>query len=217
MLVTKHRILLVDDHQLIIDGIKGMFVGDEHLDFSFEANDGLNALDLIKTHSNEIDLVITDVNMPTLSGIELCLEIKKHFPHIKVLVLSMYQNSTVVKEALQAEADGYIIKNTGKLDFSKAIHRILDGGTYFSEAILPLIYKEVQKENKKKEALSVLTEREIDVLKLIVKEMTSEEIAEKLFISKKTVDNHRQNLLHKTESKSTVGLVKFALNCGLEF
>jgi DNA-binding NarL/FixJ family response regulator len=217
MLVTKHRILLVDDHQLIIDGIKGMFVGDEHLDFSFEANDGLNALDLIKTHSNEIDLVITDVNMPTLSGIELCLEIKKHFPHIKVLVLSMYQNSTVVKEALQAEADGYIIKNTGKLDFSKAIHRILDGGRYFSEAILPLIYKEVQKENKKKEALSVLTEREIDVLKLIVKEMTSEEIAEKLFISKKTVDNHRQNLLHKTESKSTVGLVKFALNCGLEF
>ena len=216
MLTNKHNILLVDDHQLIIDGIKGMFAKDENLQFNFEANDGLNALDLIKANANEIDLVITDVNMPTLSGIELCGEIKKEFPHIKVLILSMYQNSTVVKEALQAEADGYIIKNAGKSDFLKAINRILDGGTYFSEAILPLIYKEVQKENKKKEALTILTEREIDVLKLIVKELTSEEIAEKLFISKKTVDNHRQNLLHKTESKSTVGLVKFALNCGLE-
>lgn len=212
---NSYSILVVDDHQLIIDGIKGMFINDTKLNFCLEANDGLTALQLVKENPKSVDLIITDVNMPTLNGIELCLEIKKEFPEIKVLILSMYQNSTVVKEAIQSEADGYIVKNAGKSDFSKAIYRILGGGTYFSEAILPLIYREVQKENNKKEALAVLTEREIEVLKLIVQELTSEEIAERLFISKKTVDNHRQNLLHKTDSKSTVGLVKFAINCGL--
>lgn len=216
MKAKNYQILLVDDHQLIIDGIKSLFDQDEHLHFSYEANDGLNALELIKAHSDELDLVIADVNMPTLSGVELCQEVKKLFPHIKVLILSMYQNTTVIKEALQAEADGYMVKNTGKKEFSMAIHRILDGGTYYSESIIPLIYNEIQKENKKREALSNLTEREVEVLSLIVKELTSEEIAKLLFISKKTVDNHRQNLLSKTDSKSTVGLVKFALKCGIE-
>lgn len=216
MTENTYKILIVDDHQLIIDGIKSLFKDEPQLVFTYEANDGVSGKEIIQEHHEEIQLIIADVNMPGISGIELCQFVKQHYPHIKVLILSMYQNSSVVKEAIIAEADGYIIKNTGKKDFSKALHRILDGGTYYSEAIIPIIYKEFQKEQEKKEAISILTQREIEVLMLIGKELTSEEIANQLFISKKTVDNHRQSLLHKTESKSTVGLVKFAIKCGLD-
>lgn len=216
MTENKNTILIVDDHQLIIDGIKSLFKDEPQLVFTYEANDGVSGKEIIQEHHEEIQLIIADVNMPGISGIELCQFVKQQYPHIKVLILSMYQNTSVVKEAIIAEADGYIIKNTGKKDFSKALHRILDGGTYYSEAIIPIIYKEFQKEQEKKEAISILTQREIEVLMLIGKELTSEEIANQLFISKKTVDNHRQSLLHKTESKSTVGLVKFAIKCGLD-
>lgn len=211
-----HRIFLVDDHQLILDGIKSLFSDDTNLEFVQMANDGLTALEWIESNPAALDLVIADVNMAGLSGIQLCEKIKRNFPHIKVLILSMHQNSAVIKEALVAEADGYIVKNTGKMEFSRAIYRIMDGGTYYSEAIWPLIYKEMQRETQKREAISLLSEREREVLELIVQELTSEEIAEKLFISKKTVDNHRQHLLTKTNSKSTVGLVKFAIKSGLE-
>lgn len=216
MLEKEFNIMLIDDHQLIIDGIKSMFTEEKRIHFAFEANDGLTAREIISENHDKIDLIIADVNMPGLTGIELCQFVKHNFNDIKVLILSMYQSTSVVKEAVFAEADGYIIKNTGKVDFSKALFRILDGGTYYSEAIMPLIYKEYQKEQEKKEAISILSQREIEVLALIVKELTSEEIANQLFISKKTVDNHRQSLLHKTHSKSTVGLVKFAIKCGLE-
>jgi DNA-binding NarL/FixJ family response regulator len=209
------NILLVDDHQLIIDGIKSLFQDEKHLVFSFEANDGLSAKEIITANHENIHLIIADINMPGMSGIELCHFVKQHYSHIKVLILSMYQSTSVVKEALFAEADGYILKNTGKNDFAKALFRILDGGTYFSEAIIPIIYKEYHKEQEKKQAVSMLTKRETEVLILIAKELTSEEIANQLFISKKTIDHHRQSLLSKTGSKSTVGLVKFAIKNGL--
>ena len=115
-----------------------------------------------------------------------------------------------------AEADGYILKNAGKTELLQALHRISNGGTYFSQDIVPIIYNQYHKQKIQDEQLAQLSVREKEVLSLIVKECTSEEIAEKLFISKKTVDNHRQHLLEKTKCKSTVGLVKFAIKSGLE-
>jgi DNA-binding NarL/FixJ family response regulator len=212
---NKATILIVDDHQLIIDGIKSMLHDESRLNIKFESNDGKQALEMIDENKEELDLIITDVNVPGLSGIELCIEVKKKYPNLKVLILSMYENSSIIKEALLAEADGYIVKNSNKDVFLNAIFRVLDGGTFFSESIIPLIYKELKKENNKKEALSKLSSREIEVLKLIINEQTSEEIASILNISKKTVDNHRQNILTKTNCKSTVGLVKYAINSGL--
>jgi len=211
----KSHILIVDDHQLIIDGIKSLFRDETQLVFSFEANDGITAQKLIDANHENIQLIIADVNMPGITGIELCKYVKQNYSDIKVLILSMYQTISVVKEAIFAEADGYILKNTGKNDFSEAVRKVLDGGTYYSEAIIPIIYKEYHKEKEKKEAISILTPREIEILILIGKELTSEEISNKLFISKKTVDNHRQNILNKTGSRSTVGLVKFAIKTGL--
>ena len=181
-----------------------------------EANNGQEAMDLIQMQPQQYHLLLTDISMPLLSGTELCRMIKSQFPHIQVLVLSMYNNPQAVKEAVLAEADGYILKNSGRTELLQALHRITNGGTYFSQDIVPIIYGQYQKQKVKDEKLNVLSPREREILSLIVKEFTSEEIAEKLFISKKTVDNHRQNLFIRCNCKSTVGLVKYALANGLE-
>lgn len=210
------NILIVDDHQMVIDGIKSMLLNDEKYRISAEANDGEIAFDLITANPEQYDLLLTDISMPILSGTELCNRVKSRFAHIQVLVLSMYNNAVAVKEAVMAEADGYILKNSGRDELLKALHRITNGGTYFSQDIVPIIYGQYQKQKVKDEQLNVLSPREREVLSLIVKELTSEEIAERLFISKKTVDNHRQNLFAKCNCKSTVGLVKYAIYNSLE-
>jgi len=211
----KINILIADDHQMVIDGLKMMLDGDVYQVIS-EANNGQEAMDLIQMQPQQYHLLLTDISMPLLSGTELCRMIKSQFPHIQVLVLSMYNNPQAVKEAVLAEADGYILKNSGRTELLQALHRITNGGTYFSQDIVPIIYGQYQKQKVKDEKLNVLSPREREILSLIVKEFTSEEIAEKLFISKKTVDNHRQNLFIKCNCKSTVGLVKYALANGLE-
>lgn len=210
------RILIADDHQMIIDGIKGMLGNDTPYQITGEAINGQDAYDMIQQQPDKYDLLVTDVSMSHLSGIELCRMVKAQFPQIKVLVLSMYSSSTVIREALAAEADGYILKNTGRDEFLRALHRICDGGTYFTQDILPVIYQQFQKEKKQQDELAVLSTREKEVLALIIREYTSAEIADKLFISKKTVDNHRQNILTKTNCKTTIGLVKYAIRNGLE-
>ena len=209
-------VLLADDHQLVLDGIKSMLASEKSYAIAGEANNGQQALDLITASPDKFQLLITDISMPGLSGVELCKLVKAQFPEIKILMLSMYNGISVVKEAIAAEADGYILKSTGKDEFLNALHRITGGGTYFAQDILPILYNQFQKERKQTEELSALSTREKEILGLILKEHTSEEIGEKLFISKKTVDNHRANILEKTGCKSTIGLVKYAIRNGVE-
>jgi len=209
------RILIVDDHQMIIDGIKGMLQYQHKYQITAEANNGEEALALLQTSPQDYDMLLTDISMPLLTGIELCKAVKAKHPHIKVLILSMYSGNAVVKEAIMAEADGYILKKAGRDEFLTALHRISEDGTYFAQETLPIIYKQYQGERRTGDIGVLLSVREKEVLDLIVKEFTSEEIAKKLFISKKTVDTHRANLLEKTQSKSTIGLVKFAIKNGL--
>lgn len=209
------NILIADDHQMVIDGLK-MMLDHQSYHVVSEANNGQEAIDLINANPQKYDLVLTDISMPLLSGTELCKMIKAQFPHIQVLILSMYNNAQAVKEAVLAEADGYILKNSGRNELLQALHRITNGGTYFSQDIVPIIYGQYQKQKAQDEKLNMLSPREKEILLLIVKELTSEEIAEKLFISKKTVDNHRQHLFVKCNCKSTVGLVKYAIANGLE-
>lgn len=209
------NILLADDHQLMIDGIKDMLSKSTQYQIVGEANNGQVAYEIIASNPDKYQLLLTDISMPLLTGTELCRMVKNEYPHIKVLILSMYNNVTAVKEAVFAEADGYILKNAGRDELLQALHRIVDGGTYFSQDIVPIIYNQYHKEKIQDEQLMKLSAREREILSLIVKEMTSEEIADKLFISKKTVDNHRQHILEKTNCKSTVGLVKLAVKLGL--
>lgn len=212
---TPVNILLADDHQLMIDGIKDMLSKNNYYRIAGEANDGQAAYEMIAANPGRFQLLLTDISMPLLTGTELCKMVKTEFPHIQVIILSMYNNTTAVKEAIFAEADGYILKNAGRDELLKALHRIIDGGTYFSQDIVPVIYNQYHKQKHQDEKLSLLSSREKEVLSLIMKELTSEEIALKLFISKKTVDNHRQHIMEKTNCKSTVGLVKFAVKLGI--
>jgi two-component system, NarL family, nitrate/nitrite response regulator NarL len=203
---NKINIMLADDHQMMIDGMKDILGRDDQYSVRAEANNGQVAYEMLAANPAKFQLLLTD----------MCKMVKNEFPHIQVLILSMYNNATAVQEAVFAEADGYILKNAGKEELLKAVHRIVNGGTYFSQDIVPLIYKQYHKEKIENEKLGQLSSREKEVLSLIVKEYTSEEIAEKLFLSKKTVDNHRQHLLEKTGCKSTVGLVKFAIKLNLD-
>lgn len=210
------NILIADDHQMVIDGLKSMLEQDSIYKVVDEAVNGQMAYEMLAANPERYQLLLTDISMPLLSGTQLCKMIKSQFPHIQVLILSMYNNATAVKEAVFAEADGYILKNTGRTELLKALHRISDGGTYFSQDIIPIIYNQYNQQKDQDQQLALLSVREKEVLALIVKELTSEEIAQKLFISKKTVDHHRQSILEKTNCKSTVGLVKFAIRLGFE-
>lgn len=210
---SKINILIVDDHQLVIDGLKSMLANEKNYVIKGEALNGQQALEMITSKPEAYQLVVTDITMPLMSGIELCKIIKEQFPHIKVLILSMHNSITFVKDALNAEADGYMLKNTGQDEFIKAIERVLVDGTYFSQDILPIILNLFQKE-KKETLKNTLTQREKEVLELIVQEYTSKEIAEKLFISKQTVDTHRINIMQKTDCKTLVGLIKYAIQSG---
>jgi len=205
------NILIADDHQLIIDGIKSMLVDNKNYSILGEANNGKEAFEIIAAQPNSYHVIITDISMPESDGIELCRKIKKHYPFIKVLVMSMYSKPVIIKECIEAEADGFLLKNAGREEFFTALYRVTNDGTYFSQEVIPIIYGQMKKEKKQENEMQNITAREKEILKLIVQELTSEEIAQKLFISKKTVDNHRAHLLEKTNSKSTIGLVKFAL------
>ena len=209
-------IIIADDHQMVVDGIKSMLQNESDYVITDEAINGQSAFNMIAATPEKYNILLTDISMPLLSGIELCKMVKAQFPHIQVLMLSMYSNGPAVKEAVLAEADGYILKSSGKEELLSAIYRIKNGGTYFSQDILPIIYSQYTKQKTQDKELHNLSVREKEVLSLIVKEFTSEEIANKLFISKKTVDNHRQNLFAKCNCKSTIGLVKYAIKNGLD-
>jgi len=207
------NIILVDDHQMLIDGIKALLKKEKNMSFVGTANNGNDALKLIE--QLKPNLVITDINMPEMSGIELTKIIKKNFPEIKVLVLTMFNEKAIISEILSSEAEGYILKNTGREELVKAINKIASNGTFFSSEVIETLMKEVKKENKKEKATAQLTPREIEIIKLIVEELSTAEIAEKLFISPRTIDTHRKHILEKTQSKTVVGLIKYAFEFNL--
>ena len=207
------NIFLVDDHKIVIDGIKSMLHGNEFFNVSGFALNGTDALAMIHSNEISIDIVITDIFMPGISGTDLCHTIKQFNSQIKVLILSMHNHVDYVKAAIDADADGYMLKTIGQAELVNALQAIAEKGAYFSQEIIPLLFKQV-KQNHSNHPPVKLTHRELEILDLILKEFTSREIAEKLFISKQTVDSHRFSIMEKTGSKSIVGLLKYALRTG---
>jgi len=203
-------ILIVDDHQMFIDGIKLLLKKIQRINLIYEALNGKAALEIIK--EQKIDLVITDINMPEMTGLELTRIIKADYPNIKIMVLSMYNDKGIVREIIDAEAEGYILKNTGKVELATAINKIADGGTYYSNEVISIMMEDYK---KGKAQVQELSERELEILKLICRELTTVEIAEKLFISPLTVETHRKHMLQKTHSKTVVGLIKYAIKFNL--
>jgi len=206
------RILVVDDHQVLIDGLKSLLKKDAMVHFAFEANSGEEALHIIKNHHDEIDLIMTDISMKGISGLELTREVKQKYPEIKILVLSMYNEPEVVDAILSSEAEGYILKNSGKAELQDAIRKICQGSSYYSTEVISSYMRHRNGEGKKhkKDIRDILTTREVQIVQLICEELTTAEIAERLFISPRTVDTHRKHILEKTDSKSVVSLIKLA-------
>lgn len=210
---TPTKILLVDDHELILTGLQALLNQEPNLQVVALANNGLAALNLLKTEA--VDIVITDVKMPEMNGIVLTQNIKQKYPAIKVLVLTLYNDREYVTEILNADADGYLLKNVGQQELIKAINHIVNNGTYYSQEIVSILKTEMKEKQTQNNVLQELSKRELEVINLICQEYSSNEIAEKLFISKATVDVHRKNILQKTGVKNLVGLIRFALQNGI--
>lgn len=206
------RILAVDDHQVLIDGLMSLLKKDSLVQFVHEANSGEEALQILEKHHSEIDMIMTDIAMPGISGLELTREVKQRYPRIKVLVLSMYNEPEVVDAILSSEAEGYILKNSGKAELQDAIQKICQGSSYYSAEVISSFMRHRNGERKKdkKDIRDMLTSREVEIVQLICEELTTAEIADRLFISPRTVDTHRKHILEKTASKSVVSLIKLA-------
>lgn len=210
------KVIIVDDHQIFLDGLKEVFKAFDEIEIVGEANDGVDLIDLLSKTS--CDVILMDVNMPKMDGKDATKYVKAHFPNVKVLMLTMHDTKAYIEKLIKAGADGYLLKNTAKGELKKAISAVCEGQNYYSPMVTQTVMSSMREEKAvKAEYGSVeLTDREKDVLTLIAKEMTSHEIAEKLFISHHTVESHRKNLIAKLGVRSLAGLVKYAVKIGLD-
>lgn len=203
----KISIGLVDDHKIILDGLMALFENEADYEIAFASTKPKEILQHLE--NTPVDVLITDVMMPSMTGNELAIMVRNHFPHIKILALSMNGQGLIIDEMINSsDINGYILKDDGKSDLIAAIDKIANGGIYFSEAVL----KELESfSEKKKRADPVhLSKREIEIIALIEKEHSNKEIATALFISENTVETHRKNIFRKTNTSSVIGLVKYA-------
>jgi DNA-binding NarL/FixJ family response regulator len=209
------RILLVDDHQIILDSLSFMFSSIPNIEISGSLSDSKKVIQFLE--NNELDIVVTDFNMPQMTGVDLTLQIKEKFHDVKVLLLTMVEDAPNIREAIKAGVDGYVLKKAGKDELEKAIRSIYAGKKYFSEAVIDELAASAVTDlnNTSPQTIHHLTSREIEILRLIAKELPSNQIAEKLFISMATVETHRRNLMQKLGVKTSIGMVKYAWKHGL--
>jgi two-component system nitrate/nitrite response regulator NarL len=204
----KIKLFIVDDHQMLIDGIKSLLMNEEDFELIGEAISGEMALEKITMFP--VDILITDIKMPGMDGIELSKVMKKQFPATKILALSMYSNSEMISTMLEAGVSGYILKNTGKQELIHALKQIDEGKLFFSDEVSAEMMKAMTSSAQITNNEISLTLREKEVLELITKEYNNAKIADTLFISERTVESHRKNIFRKTNTKTIVGLIKFA-------
>ena len=209
--MTQVSILLVDDHQMVREGLKSIFENDDNYFIAAEAMNGIEALNLLK--EIKVDIVLTDISMPGMDGVELTKTIKKNDPLQKIIALTMLGESQHIKQMLKAGVSGYLLKNCGSKELKKAITRVLEGESYFSPEVSQIIMNDLTgKQHGSRMATEIeLSDREKEILHLIIREYSNQEIADTLFISPRTVDAHKRNLLDKTGSKNIAGLVLYAI------
>ena len=205
------NILLADDHDIVRDGIRMLLEDEVGFKIAAEAENGKEAIEACKEY--DIDLIVMDISMPEMNGIEATKKIKESSPDIKVLALTMMDEDQHIRQMIDAGASGYILKSSDKIELVDAITRILEGKHYFSNDATQSVMMDLVKGKTEKDETDPgnVTDREKEVLELIVQQHTNQEIADKLHISTRTVDAHRRNLLQKTGAKNTAGLVTYAI------
>jgi two-component system, NarL family, nitrate/nitrite response regulator NarL len=198
------KIVLVDDHRIVLDGLKSLLDNDSNFNVLAAVGSSEEALDII--NQQQPDMLLTDYTLPGMTGLELSMKVKEKYPSIKRVLLSMHDEAHLIKQIMKAGVDGYILKSIQQSELKSALRQIKNGMPYISPEITKMIMTDMSS-NQKEE---LLTEREQEIVKLIVKEYSNKAIAEKLFISERTVETHRKNIFRKTNTTSLVGLVKFA-------
>lgn len=211
----KINILIIDDHQVLLDSLQLLLRSINGIEVVGILSDSRKVMDFLK--NSTIDIVLSDLHMPYFSGIDLQLKIKCDFPEVKVILLTMSDDVIQIREAIKSGVSGYILKKSGKEELEKAIRLVMSGKKYYSEEVIDeLAYNSGEDLNLSlPDTIEFLTQREIEVLKLITMEKKSTEIAEMLFISLPTVESHRSALMRKIGVKSAIGMVKFAFKHGL--
>ena len=205
------RLLLVDDHHIVLDGIKALLDEVEGFDCIATADNGQKALDMLNVF--DVDVVLMDIDMPVMNGMEATKRIKKEYPKVRVISLTQHSERGMVQKLLDCGSDGYLLKNIAQDELTTAIRRVYNGENVFSsEVTMRLAGKAVEKNAS---GIDVeLTEREIEILSLISEGLSSKQVGEKLFISPRTVDTHRTNLMNKLDIHNIADLIRFALKNG---
>jgi len=212
----KKTVFIAEDHQLFRDGLKAMLASKEVLEVIGEARDGLEAIHSIK--KKQPDLLLLDLSMPRLSGISVIKELRRQFPDMRILVLTIHESDQYVIETFEAGANGYCIKDASRDELLLAINSVLNGKTYISPGIAENVmegYLEGHKKIKSKSSRESLTQREREVLKLLAEGYINKEIGNLLNISVKTVEKHRANIMQKLNLHNAAALTAFALDQGI--
>ena len=208
------RILIADDHAIVRSGLKRVLDAKPDMEVVAEAENGADAVE--KALEEDVHLAILDVSMPRMTGIQAAAELHKRNPELKTLMLSMHDSEQFLFEALKAGASGYVLKSGADEDIVDAVRTAMRGGSYlYPSAVTTLVRDYVDRGGRGEEQFDVLTPRELEVLKLIAEAQTSKQISELLFISVKTVERHRQNILDKLGMSDRVELTRYAIRRGL--
>jgi DNA-binding NarL/FixJ family response regulator len=207
------RILIADDHAIVRSGLRRVLDSKPDLEVVAEAADGAEAVE--KSLDRDVHLAILDVSMPRMTGIQAAAELQKRKPELKILMLSMHDSEQFLFESLKAGASGYVLKSGADTDIVDACRAAMRGESYLYPSAVTTLVRDYVDRDGDDQQFDVLTPREVEVLKLIAEANTSKEIAEKLFISLKTVDRHRQNILDKLGMRDRVELTRYAIRRGL--
>ncbi|MEM6764652.1 MAG: response regulator transcription factor [Bacteroidota bacterium] len=209
------KILIVDDHQVLADGIKALISEEPDFHVVQHTSSGKETLSFLD-EKPLIDLVLLDISLPDISGIDLCKLMIEKYGLEHILALTMHHESEIISKMIKSGAKGYLLKNTSREELITAIHKIHQGETYLSQPVTERLLHGMQnKPSPTRNHIQKITRREKEILKLIIDELTTEEIAEKLFISPTTVISHRKSLLRKVNAKNTAGLVRAAYEYNL--
>jgi len=212
-MIAAIKIALVDDEVLFRKGISFLLQREENIEIVFEASNGEELISILDKNEVKPDIIVMDLKMPFLNGVEATKIIRKAFPEIKIIALTSYDSKSFIANMIQVGAVAYLIKNTTPKDLIRTINEVAQKGFYYNENVLKTIQETIvsSKNTKGNLETSFLSPREIEILQLICQQKTTSEIAEHLFLSPRTVEGHRNNLLLKTESRNIAGLVVYAI------
>ncbi len=206
----KIKLLVADDHKILLEGIVSLLRSEGSFDVAATAGNGYEVMELV--NKNDYDVCLLDINMPKLDGMEAAKLIKATKPGTKIIMLTTYNDKEIISELVHIGVSGYLLKNSDKTELVEAIKKVMSGRYYFSAEVEDIIMQGVGE--KKDSEVIVLTEREIEIVKLLGKEYTNDKIANELHISYRTVETHRKNIMQKTRSHNLAGLLKHAYSKG---